>query len=176
MKKFLIKGILVDPQSNEAVKNEKVFRIEPKAMDLLVFLATNAGRTVTKDEILREVWADTVVSDDSITRCISQLRKVFDDSSQSPEVIETIPKKGYRIKPAVTFIDAEVQGIYQYRRLARKRNLLWQLAAGFITGIIAYAAVYGSGIRWSLGFAIILASFFVAFLLTKLIFHMFRSA
>jgi Transcriptional regulatory protein, C terminal len=53
-------------------------------------LAENRGRVVPKEEIIKEVWRDTFIGDTSLTRNISVLRKVL-----GPEVIETIPKRGY---------------------------------------------------------------------------------
>ena len=55
----------------------------------LGLLASKAGRTVSKEEILETVWPKTVVTEDSIIRCVSQLRKAFG----APELIEAITKR-----------------------------------------------------------------------------------
>jgi DNA-binding winged helix-turn-helix (wHTH) protein len=62
-----------------------------------VCLAEHANETVSKEELIRTVWGDAFVTDDVLTRCISELRKALDDDSKQPRVIETIPKRGYRI-------------------------------------------------------------------------------
>ncbi len=66
-------------------------------MLVLVCLAERAGQLVPKDRLLRAAWADTAVTDDVLTRAISELRRLFDDDPKQPRVIETIPKAGYRL-------------------------------------------------------------------------------
>jgi TolB-like protein/Tfp pilus assembly protein PilF len=71
-------------------------------MGVLVCLAQHAGNPVSKDELLQEVWPDTFVTEDALKRCISELRRVLEDDARQPQVIETIPKRGYRLIAAVT--------------------------------------------------------------------------
>ena len=67
-------------------------------MEVLVCLARHGGSVVSKDKLIAEVWADTpFVGDDALVRCISELRRVFSDDPRAPRVIETIPKRGYRL-------------------------------------------------------------------------------
>jgi Tol biopolymer transport system component len=70
-------------------------------MQVLVALARRAGNVVSRDKLLDEVWADTVVNEEALTRAVSELRKTFDDSAQSPRVIETIRGTGYRFVATV---------------------------------------------------------------------------
>jgi DNA-binding winged helix-turn-helix (wHTH) protein len=49
-------------------------RLRPQAMAVLQFLARNAGRVVTKDELMQSVWAGTVVTDDSLVQCVKMNR------------------------------------------------------------------------------------------------------
>jgi TolB-like protein/Tfp pilus assembly protein PilF len=72
-------------------------------MDLLVCLAKRRGEVVPKAEIFQEVWAGTFVSDDALTRCIGELRRVFGETAQQPAVLETVAKRGYRILAPVTW-------------------------------------------------------------------------
>jgi len=55
------------------------------------------GSVVPKERLIGEVWPDTFVGDDALTRCISELRRAFEDDPKTPQVIETIPKRGYRV-------------------------------------------------------------------------------
>jgi Tol biopolymer transport system component/DNA-binding winged helix-turn-helix (wHTH) protein len=70
--------------------------LEPKSFRLLQFLIENHGRTVPKDEIVAAVWPDTFVSDNSITRAVTQIRKALHDDAREPKYIETVPTVGYR--------------------------------------------------------------------------------
>ena len=70
-------------------------------MEVLVCLAKHSGETVPKETLMAEVWGDTFVTDDVLTRSISELRKALADDAKSPQLIETIPRRGYRLRPNV---------------------------------------------------------------------------
>jgi TolB-like protein/DNA-binding winged helix-turn-helix (wHTH) protein/tetratricopeptide (TPR) repeat protein len=72
-------------------------RVQPKSMDVLLCLAAAGGDVVERDALLREVWGERAVSDEPLTRCIGELRRALGDDSASPEFIQTIPKRGYRL-------------------------------------------------------------------------------
>ncbi|EGM79459.1 DNA-binding protein with winged-HTH domain protein [Rheinheimera sp. A13L] len=63
---------------------------------VLNFFLLNPGRLISKEELLKEVWNMTSVTDGRVARVISILRDVLGDSVKSPRYIETIPKRGYR--------------------------------------------------------------------------------
>ena len=97
----------VHPSLNTLSENGTTARIEPKVMQVLVCLASQPGVAVTKDEILKTVWADTFVSEDVLIRSISELRRVFEDDARHPNFIETIPKRGYRLMATVTPVNGD---------------------------------------------------------------------
>ena len=66
-------------------------------VEVLVCLAESPGETVSKEQLIRRVWGDTFVTDDVLIRSISELRKALEDNPKAPRVIETIPRKGYRL-------------------------------------------------------------------------------
>ena len=75
--------------------------LTPKAFDVLVLLVRNSGRVVEKESILRSVWPDTVVDEGNLAFQISTLRKAV-----GPDVIATIPGRGYQLAAAVHIVDA----------------------------------------------------------------------
>ena len=75
--------------------------LEPKAFYLLEFLILNRQRVVSKEEIFGVVWRDVVVTDNALTRVVTQIRKALDDDPRNPRFIETIPKVGYRFTAAI---------------------------------------------------------------------------
>ncbi len=87
----------VDPSLNSVTGPAGATRLEPKVMQVLVCLAAQAGQVVPKERLMRTVWPDTFVGDDVLTRCISELRRVFGDDVKEPRFIQTIPKNGYRL-------------------------------------------------------------------------------
>jgi DNA-binding winged helix-turn-helix (wHTH) protein/tetratricopeptide (TPR) repeat protein len=99
---FLIGPWLIKPRLNSVSCNGSKVQLEPKVMGVLVSLARHAPDPVSKEDLLRDVWHDTFVGDGVLTRSIFELRRAFGDNAKKPRVIETISKKGYRLKLAVT--------------------------------------------------------------------------
>lgn len=87
----------VDPASGRISRGEVVTRLEPKVMDVLVYLARHAGEVITREQLEAEVWPGVVVGYDALTGTIIKLRKALGDSSRDPQFIETIAKRGYRL-------------------------------------------------------------------------------
>ena len=107
---FQLGGWRVQPQLNCISRDTQNIRVEPKMMEVLVFLAQRHGDVVPKEQLVREVWRDTFVTDDVLIRCVSELRKAFGDNAGKPTVIETIPRRGYRLLiPAVPIARANHQ-------------------------------------------------------------------
>ena len=93
---FQVEGWVVSPRLNSLRRNGTTVRLEPKVMQVLVCLADSAD-VVSKEKLMQTVWADTFVTDDVLTRSISELRKAFEDDRRNPRYIQTIPKGGYRL-------------------------------------------------------------------------------
>ena len=94
---FTLGECRVDPESNSVARGDEVLRLEPKAMQVLMHLASRAGRVVTRTELEETVWTGMVVGPDALTNSIIKLRKVLGDDARSARYIETIPKTGYRL-------------------------------------------------------------------------------
>jgi class 3 adenylate cyclase/TolB-like protein/Flp pilus assembly protein TadD len=76
-------------------KGERV-PIEPQVFDLLVLLARNANRTVTKDEIFAEIWHDRVVSESALSSQIKAARRAVGDDGATQHTITTVHGRGFR--------------------------------------------------------------------------------
>ncbi|MBR9792563.1 MAG: tetratricopeptide repeat protein [Gammaproteobacteria bacterium] len=99
---FTINAMVVDIGDHTIRTGKDIRRIEPKAMHVLYLLACNAGDTVERTELLRDVWNGRVVVEEALTRIISQLRQALGDSQQR-RLIQTVPKKGYRLRGEVNW-------------------------------------------------------------------------
>ena len=77
-------------------------RVEPRLVKLLQLLADAAGQTVSRDQIIREIWNDYGGAEDGLNQAISFLRKILDDTGK--ERIKTIPKKGYLLHATVSIV------------------------------------------------------------------------
>lgn len=101
---FRVGSWVVKPSLNNIFCNGATTRLEPKVMEVLVCLAERPGEAVSKEEVLRAVWPNTFVSEDALKHCISELRRVFKDDAREPQIIETIPKRGYRLLATVELV------------------------------------------------------------------------
>ncbi len=70
--------------------------LSPRPFDLLVYLLRNPQRLVTKDELLEALWPRVVVTENTLTQAVSDLRRALHDSPGAPRCIETVPRRGYR--------------------------------------------------------------------------------
>jgi adenylate cyclase len=75
-------------------------RLRPKSFEVLRYLAEHAGQTVTKDELIAAIWPNVTVNEESLTRCISDVRLAVGDDAQC--IIKTLPKRGYLLEGPVT--------------------------------------------------------------------------
>ena len=92
-----IDGWQIDASSCRIARNGDEKKLEPRSMELLLYLIDHPGRVVTREEIESNVWHGRVVGYDALSASIAKIRKAFEDSSKQPRVIETIPKVGYRL-------------------------------------------------------------------------------
>jgi Tol biopolymer transport system component/DNA-binding winged helix-turn-helix (wHTH) protein len=87
---------VVDPAAFSLTRSGAAVRIEPKALEVLIYLIERGERVVAKQELLDAVWTGTTVTENALTRAVAQVRKVLGDDVESPRYIQTIPTKGYR--------------------------------------------------------------------------------
>ena len=99
---YLFGPFRLDVASMQLSRGDETVGLTPKAFDTLLVLIRNRHRLVRKDELMSAVWADSFVSEDSLTQNITALRRALGDDSHQPEYISTIPRRGYRfIAPLV---------------------------------------------------------------------------
>lgn len=91
----------LDVATRQLWKDGVVVPLTAKAFDTLVTLVTNHGRVVTKDELMRAVWHDAIVSDDSLTQNIRAVRRALGDDAVEPHFVTTVARRGYRFIEAV---------------------------------------------------------------------------
>ncbi|RUW82286.1 winged helix-turn-helix domain-containing protein [Mesorhizobium sp. M1E.F.Ca.ET.063.01.1.1] len=137
----------IDPKSAETItfggfvflmKKRELRTAEGKAIDLrsqsaevLSTLAARAGEIVSKDTLMRAVWPDTFVTEDSLTQCIADIRRALGEDAHA--IVETFPKRGYRLNadPSATAPGAAAATGRARSRFPR---------AGFILATIVFVA------------------------------------
>ena len=99
--------LLIDCASLRVEKRGEPRKITPRAFDVLVYLASQRGRLVEKQELFEQVWKDAFVTDNALTRAVKEIRQVIGDDADSPRYIETVPKRGYRCIADVQITDTK---------------------------------------------------------------------
>lgn len=97
--RFAVAGFVVDVDRAQVRRDGQPVALRPKTFALLVHLAHKTGMVVGKQELMDAVWPGLVVTDDSLTQAISELRGALDDREQ--KLIKTIPKRGYLFDAAL---------------------------------------------------------------------------
>jgi len=87
----------VSPAEGILSRGDEVVHLEPKAMEVLVYLASRPGEVITREELERDVWRGALVGYDAVTNTVIKLRKALGDDARKPRFIATIPKKGYQL-------------------------------------------------------------------------------
>lgn len=94
---FQLEDWRITPAEGTLARGDEVVRLEPKAMEVLVYFATRPGEVITREELERDVWRGALVGYDAVTNTIIKLRKALGDDARQPRFISTIPKKGYQL-------------------------------------------------------------------------------
>ena len=102
-KVFYLDSFMVDPLKGVIEIAEEVHQIEPKVMDVLLYLTLELGNVVEQEILFAQVWPKSIYSPGSIRRCITVLRKIFKDDNKT--LIVTHPKRGYSLQGKIHFPD-----------------------------------------------------------------------
>ena len=100
MRGFRLGAYRINPLLRTVTGRKGSASISPRLIDVLLHLAIRSGELVDRDSLLREVWGPHG-SQKTLTRSISELRRLLGDDSKNPTYIETVPKSGYRLIAAV---------------------------------------------------------------------------
>jgi len=101
-RKFKVGDAIVTPLAGRIESPRGNRHLEPKVIMVLECLARKQGKVVTKDELFEKVWPYTAVTDSVLTRCIYQLRRALAGCTNDQKVIQTIYKRGYRLRAQVS--------------------------------------------------------------------------
>jgi DNA-binding winged helix-turn-helix (wHTH) protein/TolB-like protein len=103
---FRLGDWLVQPSLDRVSRGSQVASLQPRFMDLLVFLAQRPGKVVSKDDILQAVWGREFVAEGTLTHAVAVIRQTLGDDIHNPAFIETIPTRGYRLIAPVAPVEA----------------------------------------------------------------------
>ena len=109
---ILFRPFRLDVENQQLWRGSQHVSLRPKTFAVLRCLVKRAGRLVTKEELLDEVWPGTTVSDVVPIVCVRELRKALGDDAEAPRFIETLARRGYRfIAPVAAALLPQGSGV-----------------------------------------------------------------
>ena len=130
---------LLDPTRRKLLRGEEEVPLTPKAFDILSVLVRNGGTVVTKENLLRTVWPDTIVDEGNLTFQISSLRKALGDADR---LIVTVPGRGYQLAAPVDLVSAEAEAmeVVVEERTTTTLHIAFVVIAAIVAVLAALAA------------------------------------
>lgn len=113
-------------------------QLEPKTMEVLIYLAERPGEVVSGDELIEAVWGGRPMGDNPVYKSIAKLRRALDDGSDEASLILTIPKRGYKLTATATPGTPSDESGRERRAVGR---FAAPLAVGVVVGLVLAAAV-----------------------------------
>lgn len=106
---FCFEDQVLDPARRELSRDGQTVAVEPRVLDLLLYLVENRDRLVTKDDLIAHVWDGRIVSDSALSSAIAAARKAIGDSAQDQRLIRTSARRGFRFVGSVSPSDRPAQ-------------------------------------------------------------------
>jgi Tol biopolymer transport system component/DNA-binding winged helix-turn-helix (wHTH) protein len=144
-------------ETGEIAQTAELDNLCQKALN---YFMLNAGRLVTRDELLNDVWGVRDVSDGRISRVIRVLRVELGDDSREPTYIETIPKRGFRFVATVTVVGKSASEVVvpeilnegaldSTEMVVKKRSLSFYVAWSAFAAIVCCSFIYIGWLNWA---------------------------
>jgi DNA-binding winged helix-turn-helix (wHTH) protein/tetratricopeptide (TPR) repeat protein len=104
---YEFRGFRLEEAQQRLLYNGQPVPLKPKILDLLRFLIQSRGQLIAKEDLMREIWPDTIVEENNITVSMSILRKTLGENRSKPQFIQTVPRRGYRFVADVIELSTE---------------------------------------------------------------------
>jgi adenylate cyclase len=125
-------GHTLDLARRRLHRNNQDVALRPKSLALLVYLIENPGRVIDKEELIGAVWPNSIVSDDSLSQCLKDVRSALGAEAES--LIRTVPRRGYILDEGQVQRRSELPAlqsqkpslaVFSFRPLALDREHTW---------------------------------------------------
>lgn len=136
---FYFGAYFVEPRQNRVSLGDEVQHLEPRAMDVLVYLVQHNSQIVSADELLVSLWPGRVLQESTIHARINQLRKAFGDSPRESNYIRTVVKRGYQAIAKVSHTNSQPVALHTKAIELFSRSSIFAVISLFmiVTGAIA---------------------------------------
>jgi len=107
----------LDDEQLELRRSGTLVKVQPRVLEVLLFLVTHRDHLVTKDELRAGVWKDMSVSEAALSQAIRQVRSALGEDPTAPQFIETVRGKGFRFRGQLSELPVQGDGSPRSRRL-----------------------------------------------------------
>src|SRR2546430_8965584 len=98
----------VDLRAGELTKCGLRIRLQEQPFQVLAMLLEKPGELVTREELQKKLWGQTVVDfDHGLNKAVNKIREALGDSAENPRFVETVARRGYRFLADVTPVDRD---------------------------------------------------------------------
>lgn len=101
LKVYEFEDFRLDCTTKLLYQNGEQVLLSPKAVETLIALIESDGKVISKDELMHNIWADTIVEESNLAQYLHVLRKTLDETSDGKPYIETLKRRGYRFNGTV---------------------------------------------------------------------------
>lgn len=134
---YRVGSFLLDIERKELSKNGSTVKLRPQSFDALIYLVENPGRVVSKQTLMRKIWGDKAVSEDSLTHCIIDIRKALGDVDK--RFVRTLPRRGFVLELPVERVASHAVTRTLWRQPLRYSGFM---AIGLLAIVVALAAFH----------------------------------
>ena len=141
---YEFEAFLLDLEQKRLKRNGQPVALQPKVFDLLVFFVEKNDELVSRDEIMKAVWADTFVEESNLRFCIHALRKALGKNAEGKDYVVTIPKRGYRFTAELRKETSEIFHLTEiYEKIAPPQIIEKQnpVKRNWLIGIAAFSII-----------------------------------
>ena len=131
----------------ENTSTNELFKVEPRSMAVLLLLIEKTDQVVTREEFTSEIWNGRITVEESLTRCISELRKVLEEDPKQPVYIKTIHKKGYKLLVEARKLESSTSPTPETSKQRKGKNTTFVVFGAVVIVLVLSVLLFQNGIR-----------------------------
>lgn len=135
--RYAFAGFELDAVQRSLKRGVTPIELRPRSFDVLAYLLGAGARVVGKDELLQALWPGVVVTEESLTRCVSDIRHALGDEGQ--QIIKTLPRRGYMVAAPISTADAAAPPAGRAPAAQRRR---WPAIVAVAVSMMVLAAAW----------------------------------
>jgi DNA-binding winged helix-turn-helix (wHTH) protein len=139
-------NVRIDPQSRHVIVGDRAVPLNWRSFEALRIIVEASGEVVSRERLMEALWPAVHVEESSLNQCISQLRKAIEDGEGGVTIIETVPRRGYRLAATVSEEIPEPETTSATQPLAKPPRRFTAVFVMLLTSVAIAGLIVGN--RW----------------------------